>query len=48
MKPGFTIRDNEGGTCMLIDIAISGDGGVVMKEAEKVLKYENFTIGSGM
>jgi len=24
-KPDITIRDNEKGTCMLIDVAISGD-----------------------
>jgi hypothetical protein len=39
-KPDIIIRDNEKGTCMLIDVAISGDRNVVKKEAEKVLKYE--------
>jgi hypothetical protein len=38
-KPGITIRDNEG-ACMLIDVAISGDTNVVMKEAE-ILKYKD-------
>ena len=33
------IRDNEKGTCMLIDFAISGDRNVIKKEAEKILKY---------
>ena len=33
------IRDNEKGTCMLIDVAISGEGNVIKKEAEKILKY---------
>jgi hypothetical protein len=32
------IRDNEMGTCMLIDVAISGDRNVIKKEAEKILK----------
>ena len=29
---------------MLIDVAISGDRNVVEKEAEKILKYKDFTI----
>jgi hypothetical protein len=32
-KPDIIIRDNETGTCMLIDVAISGDRNVVKKEA---------------
>jgi len=32
------------GTCVLIDVAISGDRNVVKKEAEKVLKYEYLAI----
>ena len=36
-KPDIIIRDNEKGTCMLIDVAISGDRNVIKKEAEKVL-----------
>jgi len=43
-KPDIIIRDNEKGTCMLIDVAISGDGNVIKKEAEKILKYKNLTI----
>jgi len=39
-KPDIIIRDNEKGTCMLIDIAISGDRNVIKKEAEKILKYK--------
>jgi hypothetical protein len=35
---------NEKGTCMLIDVAIPGDRNVCQKEAEKILKYKNFTI----
>jgi hypothetical protein len=43
-KPDIIIRDNEKGTCMLIDVAISGDRNVIKKEAEKILKYEDLTI----
>ena len=43
-KPDIIIRDNEKGTCMLIDVAISGDRNVIKKEAEKVLKYKDLTI----
>jgi len=28
-KPDIIIRDNEKGTCMLIDVAITGDGNVI-------------------
>ena len=38
------IRDNEKGTCMSIDVAISGDRNVIKKEAEKILKYKDRTI----
>jgi len=40
-KPDIIIRDNEKGTCMLIDVAISGDRNVIKKEAEKILKYKD-------
>jgi len=43
-KPDIIIRDNEMRTCMLIDVAISGDRNLIKKEAEKVLKYKNLTI----
>ena len=43
-KPDSIIRDNEKGTCMLIDVAISGDRNVIQKEAEKILKYKDLTI----
>jgi len=43
-KPDIIIRDNEKGTCMVIDVAISGDRNVIKKEAEKILKYRDFTI----
>jgi len=43
-KPDFITRDNEKGTCMLIDVAISGDRNVMKKEAKKILKYKDLTI----
>jgi len=43
-KPDFIIRDNEKGTCMLINVAISGDRNVIKKEAKKILKYKDLTI----
>jgi hypothetical protein len=43
-KPDIIIRDNEKRTCMLIDIAISGERNVIKKEAEKILKYKDLTI----
>ena len=43
-KPDIIIRDNEKGTCMLIDVAISGDINVIKKESEKILKYKDPTI----
>jgi hypothetical protein len=33
-KPDIIIRDNQKGTCMLIDVAISGDRNVIKKEAD--------------
>ena len=38
-KPDIIIRENEKGTCMLIDVAISGDRNVIKKETETILKY---------
>ena len=43
-KPDIIIRDNEKRTCMLIDVAISGDRNVIKKEAEKILKYKDLAI----
>jgi hypothetical protein len=43
-KPDIVIRDNEKGTCMLIDVAISRDRNVIQKEAEKSFKYKYLTI----
>jgi len=47
-KPVIIIRDNEKGTCMLIDVAISGDRNVVKKEAEKILQYKEKYSSCGM
>jgi hypothetical protein len=38
------MNDNEKRTCMLIDVAISGDRNVIKKEPEKILKYKDLTI----
>jgi len=43
-KPDIIIRDNEKGTCMLMDVAISGDRNVIKKEAENILNYKDLTI----
>jgi len=43
-KPDIIIRDNEKGTCMLIDVAISGERNVIKKEADKILNYKDLTI----
>jgi len=42
-KPDIINHDNEKGTYMLIDVAISGDRNVIKKEAEKILKYKDLT-----
>jgi len=34
-KPDIIIRDNEKGTCMLIDVAISGDKNMVKKKPRR-------------
>ena len=44
-KPDIIIRGNERGTCMLIDVPISGDRNVIKKEAEKFLKCKDLKIG---
>jgi hypothetical protein len=35
VKPRIVIRGKEKGTCMLMDVAISGDRNVIKKEGEK-------------
>ena len=42
-KPDIITRENEKGTCMLTDVAISGDSNVTTKEAVKILKYKDLT-----
>ena len=43
-KPDIIVRDNEKGTCMLIDVAISGDRNVIKKEVDKILKHKELTV----
>jgi hypothetical protein len=43
-KPDIIIRDTEKRTCILIDVAISGDRNVIKKKAEKYVKYKDLTI----
>ena len=43
-KPDIVTRDNEKGTCMLIDVAIPEDRNVIKKEADKILKYKDLTL----
>jgi len=44
-KPDIIIRDNEKVTCMLIDVAISGDRNVIKKENIKTLQYKYSACG---
>ena len=43
IKLDIIIRDNKNGTCMLIDVVMSGDRNVIQQEAENILKCENLT-----
>jgi hypothetical protein len=38
-EPDIMIRDNEKGTCMLIDVAIPEDRNVITKKSEKISTY---------
>jgi len=40
-KPDIVIRDNERGTCVLTDFAISGDRNMIKKKANKILTYKD-------
>jgi hypothetical protein len=42
-KLDIITSDNEKGTCMLTDVAISRDGNLIKKEAEKIVKYKDPT-----
>jgi hypothetical protein len=43
-KPDIIIRDNEQRTCILIDVAFSGDRNVIKKEAKNILKCKDLTL----
>ena len=43
-KPDFIIRNNNKGSCMLIDVAIPGQRNVTRKEDEKILKYKDLIL----
>ena len=43
-KPDIIIRDNEEGTRILTDVAISGDINVANKETENILKHKDLKI----
>ena len=43
-KTYIIIHDNGKGTCVLIDVAISGDRNVIKKEVEKILMYKYLII----
>jgi hypothetical protein len=43
-KPDIITHDNEKGTFMLIDVAISGKKIVIKKVAEKILNYKDLII----
>jgi hypothetical protein len=43
-NPDIIIRDNKQGTCLLIDVAITGDRNMIKKEAEKILKPKDLII----
>jgi hypothetical protein len=43
-KPDIIMRNNDNGTCMLIDVSIYGDRNVIKSEGEKILKYKSLTV----
>ena len=43
-KPDIIIRNNEKGTCMLIEVAIWGARNGIKNEAKKIVKYKDLTI----
>ena len=43
VEVNIIVCDNEKGTCMLIDVAISGDRNVIKKDTNKILKYKDLT-----
>ena len=44
-KLNIIMCDNDKVTRMLIDVVTCGDRNVIKKEAEKILKYEDLTVG---
>ena len=46
-KPDIIIRDNKQGTCMSVDVAVSGDRNVIKKEAEKIVKAKVIPVITG-
>ena len=43
-KPDSIVCDNEKGTCVSIDVAISGDRNMIKKEVKKILRYKVTTL----
>ena len=43
-KPDIIIRDNDRGTCVLMDVEMSEDRNVIKKGAENILKYADLII----
>jgi hypothetical protein len=43
-KQDIIIRHNKKGTCILLDVAVSGDRNVIKKEAEEIIKYKDLMI----
>ena len=43
-KPDIVFRDNERGTCVLVDVTNSGNINVIKKAAEKILKCKELII----
>ena len=43
-RPDLVIHNKKKKTCLLIDVSVPDDGNVMMKEAEKILKYKDLEI----
>jgi hypothetical protein len=43
-KADIIIHINDKGTCLLIDITISGDRNVIKEKTKKILKYKGLTV----
>jgi hypothetical protein len=43
-RPDIIVKNKNGRTCLLIDVAIPSDTNVIQKEAEKKIKYKNLSI----